>query len=181
MTPPSRRIVRCFPLVMALWFQSSLSIATDHPQCRARWAPAPSGATAASVLSTPDVGSETDSVGDPGSPTLALAAPSRAFKDPRSGRWTLPPPGSGLRAQALSPVPTTFPEGLEEAPGPENRGGVKVDLAGRFRSAVVVHKLPDGRLEMDCEAGGEGAPARPLTADRSGAREGATTAHGGGR
>ena len=79
--------------------------------------------------------------------TAAPAAGMRAYADPRTGapRET-PPPGESIPATAAF---SRSGSGLAETPGP--RGGVMVDLQGRFKSPLVATVAPDGTLRIEHE------------------------------
>lgn len=79
-------------------------------------------------------------------------ASSQAYRDPESGRWTAPPAGEveQVGPQRASAATSTSAEGLleEQVEGP--RGGVRVSLRGRFRSALVAERDDEGQVGVGC-------------------------------
>ena len=96
-----------------------------------------------------------------------LAPSLRAYLDPVTGQWVTPPPGLrrplilGARTKAAL---ATSHDGLfqEELPS----GGYKVDLQGRFRSALVAHVDEDGNIVLSHEP--LPAEARPEVEESTG-------------
>ncbi|MDX1384018.1 MAG: hypothetical protein R3190_10275 [Thermoanaerobaculia bacterium] len=89
-------------------------------------------------------------------PTAAEATSSgrtgvRAWVDPDTGTLSVPPPGALAREQpfALRDGLGRSSAGLYEVQLPN--GAIKVDLQGRFRSAVVATVEPAGGYRLDCE------------------------------
>jgi lysophospholipase L1-like esterase len=78
------------------------------------------------------------------------------YVDPASGAIAPPPPGPRtFRAPATNTAAfESYSEELLEIPGTTPAGGIKLDLQGRFRSAVVAHTRTDGTVETQCEAPG---------------------------
>jgi lysophospholipase L1-like esterase len=78
------------------------------------------------------------------------------YVDPVTG--AIIPPPSGPHTLRTSPADTTAPappaEKLPETPGTSPAGGIKLDLQGRFQSAVVAHTRADGTIATECEARG---------------------------
>jgi hypothetical protein len=74
----------------------------------------------------------------------------KAYRDPVTGERVGPPPPalppSVPQLSALSRSQT----GLEVVPTGTAAGGFRVNLQGRFRSAVVATKQPDGTLSTRC-------------------------------
>lgn len=94
-------------------------------------------------------------------PLTAPGAPSaaqRAVVDPRTGRLVKEPPASGV---VLSPqmreALSDSSEGLVEVPW--GRGGFRVDLEGRFQSAVIAVVDDGGAVKVDCVSHVPPAPA----------------------
>jgi hypothetical protein len=100
----------------------------------------------------------------PGMPEPAAAgqttAPAMtAFKDPATGRFVAPPAGAAAGAGQLLPrVLDRSQAGLVEEPGETGAGGVRLDLQGRFASALVARRDEAGHLQLEC------ATAPPTTA-----------------
>lgn len=93
----------------------------------------------------------------------------RAYYDPVTGEVGTPPPRlPPSAAVSFDPGLTTSAEGLVEIPGETAGGGVKVELQGRFQSAVRARVSPDGSVRTDCVPAAvraaEEAPARSLRA-----------------
>lgn len=82
----------------------------------------------------------------------AADTPSQAYRDPESGRWTAPPAEEVERfgPQRLSAAISTSAEGLLEEPVTGPRGGVRVSLRGRFRSALVAERDAAGHVRVGC-------------------------------
>ena len=77
-----------------------------------------------------------------------------AHRDPATGRFTAPPASErAVLPGELAVARRPLVERRVEVPG----GGVRVDLGTRFATALVVTRVPDGVLSVDC---GE-APAEP--------------------
>lgn len=78
--------------------------------------------------------------------------PSQAYRDPATGRWSAPPAGEApeVGVQRLSAATSTSAAGLVEEPLEGPRGGVRVSLRGRFRSALVAERDAAGRAEVGC-------------------------------
>ncbi len=107
--------------------------------------------------STPPA-SELEGAGARTEPTLSTRAipPSvgglKTYRDPVTGERRSPPraiPLEALDARQRNAF-SRSDAGLVEEPGPTVAGGVHVDLQGRFRSAVVVTKQPDGSFVTEC-------------------------------
>jgi len=92
-------------------------------------------------------------------PASAEGAGSQAFRDPESGRFVEPPPDQLLEVgpRSLRAALSTSAEGLVEEPVAASPGGVRVNLRGRFRSALVAERSPDGGLTVECAGTGAGA------------------------
>jgi hypothetical protein len=109
-------------------------------------------AAAAATFSMPPVGMKAKRVSGP--PVGPASEPSAAagFKvhvDPATGQ-IIPPP---MKAQAEPAEKAMFPsshEGLVEEPGTTAAGGFKVDVRGKFRSAVMLQTGADGKPRMMC-------------------------------
>ncbi len=83
----------------------------------------------------------------------------RAYYDPMTGEASTPAPGLPHVAElSFDPGLSTSAEGLMEVPGDTVGRGVKVDLQGRFRSAMRAQVTPDGTLRTDCVPAAVGAP-----------------------
>ena len=92
---------------------------------------------------------EDAAAGAPGSEaTRAGTAGMRIYRDPLTGRPTVPPPGA--RAVPPSPSFSTSAQGLLETPGPSPAGGVMLDLRGRFRNAMTLTRDADGKETTRC-------------------------------
>jgi len=77
--------------------------------------------------------------------------------DPRSGALAPAAAASGrsvLRAPEQAAGVEASSAELPESPGNSPAGGIKLDLKGRFRSAVVLREGPDGQVKSDCEPAG---------------------------
>ncbi len=74
----------------------------------------------------------------------------RAYVDPVTGEFGVPPSWAARRVEALAPGPaySTSHEGLVETPSPVPGGGVMVDLQGRFRNPMTAMLDADGRTKM---------------------------------
>ena len=111
----------------------------------------------AALASGPEVDPGTTKRGGPPPKLAAAPRPStvpaspaqRAVVDPRTGQLVKHPPASGV---VLSPemqeALSDSAEGLVEIPW--RRGGVKVDLKGRFQSAVVATVDENGAVKTEC-------------------------------
>jgi hypothetical protein len=82
----------------------------------------------------------------------------RMYRDPQSGELGSPPPGAfpGVAER----VPGTGAMGVEDAGAEAVRlpgGGVKINLRGRFRSAVTRHLGPSGPTGPTCTEVGAAA------------------------
>jgi hypothetical protein len=78
----------------------------------------------------------------------ANAAGMRVYRDPATGAFTAPPPGT-----ALPPSPRsldTSAQGLVETPGTSAAGGVTINLGGRFQSAVSATADNAGAVRTGC-------------------------------
>ncbi len=76
----------------------------------------------------------------------------KTYRDPVTGARRSPPramPLEALDARQRNAF-SRSDAGLVEEPGPTVAGGVHVDLQGRFRSAVVITKQPDGSFSTRC-------------------------------
>ena len=76
----------------------------------------------------------------------------KTYRDPVTGERRAPPraiPLEALDARQRNSLSRSH-VGLVEEAGPSSAGGVHVDLQGRFRSAVVVTKQPDGSFATRC-------------------------------
>ena len=107
--------------------------------------------------STPPA-SELERASAPAEPTPSTRAISPAvgglktYRDPVTGERRSPPraiPLEALDARQRNSLSRSH-VGLVEEAGPSSAGGVHVDLQGRFRSAVVVTKQPDGSFATRC-------------------------------
>ena len=84
----------------------------------------------------------------PAAPSAVATAGLKVYLDPVTHRIAPPPAG-------LAPNPAeqkmfnSSHEGLVEEPGTTAAGGFKVDLRGRFQSAVSVQVGPDGKPVVD--------------------------------
>lgn len=70
----------------------------------------------------------------------------RAFKDPQTGRFTVPQSSNALSAHALELNTTS--EDLVEMQAP--KGGIMIDLQGRFRSFMSATRNKNGNLSVSC-------------------------------
>jgi hypothetical protein len=87
------------------------------------------------------------------------AAAMTAFKDPQSGRFVAPREGAFTGpGQLLLRGLDRSQAGLVEQPGETAAGGVRLDLQGRFGSALVARRDAAGHLTLEC------ATAPPTTA-----------------
>ena len=76
----------------------------------------------------------------------------KTYRDPVTGERRSPPraiPLEALDARQRNAF-SRSDAGLVEEPGPSAAGGVHVDLQGRFRSAVVITRQPDGSFSTRC-------------------------------
>ena len=74
----------------------------------------------------------------------------KAYRDPVTGERVGPPPRA---VPPSAPQPSALSRsqvGLEAVPGETAAGGIRVDLKGRFRTAVVATKRPDGTVSTRC-------------------------------
>ena len=77
----------------------------------------------------------------------------KTYRDPVTGERRSPPraiPLEALDARQRNALSRSH-LGLVEQAGPSPAGGVRVDLQGRFRSAVVVTKQPDASCATECQ------------------------------
>lgn len=74
----------------------------------------------------------------------------RAYIDPVTGEFGVPPPGEAPSPEALAPgaAYSTSDEGLVETPSPVPGGGVMIDLQGRFRGPLTATLDADGKMKM---------------------------------
>jgi hypothetical protein len=102
-------------------------------------------------------------------------APSQAFRDPATGRFTEPPAAapSEVGPQRLNAALSTSAAGLVEEPAAGRRGGVRVNLRGRFRSALLAEREPVGAARVGC-----GAPVAATARDASSGGSSPLPAHG---
>ena len=106
--------------------------------------------------------------GEVPSPTVAagLTPASQAFKDPDTGRFTAPPvaPRVAARSQRVAEALSRSTRGLEQRPTETAAGGIRVAMAGRFRSAMVASKADDGTLVVECVSAVPGESATSVSA-----------------
>jgi lysophospholipase L1-like esterase len=102
--------------------------------------------TIADFLSSLEPTSAEDALESAGGMTIYVDSTSGAIAPPPSGSRTLRAPATDTAAFGSSS------EGLLEIPGTTPAGGIKLDLQGRFRSAVVAHTRADGTVAMECAA-----------------------------
>lgn len=121
-------------------------------------------------------------------PPRAAAPPSgnahsQAYRDPETGRWTAPPPEvvEGHGPQRLSAATSTTAEGLTEESLEGPRGGVRVNLRGRFRSALVADRDPAGRVQVGCGVSPGAIPAADEAGEPRTISAGQETSARGGR
>ncbi len=95
---------------------------------------------------------------------VSTAAGLVAFVDPVTGEITSEPSREQVEAlsSALKSSLTRTAEGLE--PFALSGGGRGVYLAGRFHTATVIEKHPDGRLTLGCVDHSEAEAAAPSPA-----------------
>jgi hypothetical protein len=88
----------------------------------------------------------------------ASGAGMRVYRDPATGVFTSPPPGTSVppTARALG----TAAQSLVETPGTSAAGGVTIDLGDRFQSAVVGAVGGDGTVRTQCHSDDPGDAAR---------------------
>lgn len=84
----------------------------------------------------------------PAAPSPAIAAGLKVRLDPVTHR-IVPPPAGLAPDPAEQKMFNSSHEGLVEEPGTTAAGGFKVDLRGRFQSAVSVQVGPDGKPVVD--------------------------------
>lgn len=84
----------------------------------------------------------------------------RAYQDPITRRYRAPTPAERAGVPELRRgVGAAVSRPLVEERLPEPTGGVRLDLQGRFRSALVATRGEDGRLHVGCaEAHGPESP-----------------------
>lgn len=84
--------------------------------------------------------------------SVPRAAGMRVYRDPKTGKFGVPPPSSAARRRAptLQQALSRSHEGLEEVYNDGPGGGVFVDLRGRFLAPVVARKGPDGKVSVEC-------------------------------
>jgi hypothetical protein len=90
----------------------------------------------------------------------ALGGPARVERGTPAGtagmRIEIDPATGALRSTTVAapagPAVSTSARGLVEKPSP--RGGVMVDLQGRFRSTVTAHVGANGKVTTECHTGG---------------------------
>ncbi len=109
-------------------------------------------AAAALVFSMPSSG--TKAKRDSARPALpASKSPATAglkvHVDPATGR-IVPPPAKAPADPAAKAIFPSAHEGLVEERGTTVAGGFKVDVQGRFRSAVMLQTGADGKPRMTC-------------------------------
>ena len=107
---------------------------------------------------TNDPGLDKDRASSQAEPTLSSRALSpgvgglKIYLDPVTGERRSPPPG--VTFPALTPAEQNARshshEGLEEVQGANPEDGFMVDLKGRFSSAVVSTRQPDGSFSTRC-------------------------------
>lgn len=84
----------------------------------------------------------------------------RVYRDPSTGAFGEPPPGTPMAAPAARPAaPSAMSE--EAAPG----GGRMIRLRGAFHSHMVGHLDESGRAAISCETTA-GSPAAPASVAR---------------
>ena len=92
---------------------------------------------------------------------LASSARREVYLDPVTGQFGAPPPGTKRPAPVLSPEEenalSSSSEGLVQTPLMGPRGGVKIDLQGRFRSEVVATISAQSNLSIRCGPGTVGS------------------------
>ena len=94
------------------------------------------------ALARPDTKSKTQQTAPAESP--AVAAGLKVQVDPITHR-IVPPPANLAPDPAAKQLFNSSHEGLVEEPGTTAAGGFKVDLRGRFQSAITVSVGPDGK------------------------------------
>jgi hypothetical protein len=80
----------------------------------------------------------------------------RIYRDPETGAVG-PPSAAALRATRAAEPAAAAESGLQEEPVRAAAGGVKVNLRGRHRPAVVRHLDGDGTAVHECVDGGGSA------------------------
>ncbi len=92
-----------------------------------------------------------------GSPRPAM----RIYRDPETGRFGAPPPGTEVpQSEAAVQAFSTQPGELREEPSPVAGGGIMVDLGGRFQAAVEATVDAEGQVSTQCDTAGRAAGAR---------------------
>lgn len=140
-----------------------LAFTSEPLPCEIADRPSPEGEVAAAADTRAPTGR------DPSGQTAGRLG-IRAFKDPATGRWTVPgtdPPGATpppALPEGLSRGPGTSGRGLIERPGRSRAGGVRLPLEGRFRRALIARKGADGKLVLGCIEGG--SPPEPAESPR---------------
>lgn len=84
----------------------------------------------------------------PGAVPSPASAGQRAVVDPRTGRLVKIPFPSGVLSPSMREALSDSSEGLVEVPW--RRGGVKVDLKGRYQSAFVATVDENGVVYTEC-------------------------------
>ena len=96
----------------------------------------------------PDASALREPVAETG-PNTSISGGLRVHIDPQTGRFTKP--GTGIPLQ-LSPAEvnalSTSHHGLVEAQSPRQRGGVFIDLQGRFQSSLVATVDEAGKVTI---------------------------------
>jgi len=107
----------------------------------------------------PDPKAKPDSAERNHSATPMSGTSLKVHVDPATGR-IVPPPRQRAADAAANARFTSSHEGLVEEPGTTAAGGFKVDIRGRFRSAVLLQTAPGGKPVITC-ADGSKEPSRP--------------------
>ena len=90
---------------------------------------------------------------NPSSPAIpGAAAGIRVYRDPKTGKFGVPPTGSAARrlSPPLQSALSRSDEDLEEVYSDTPAGGVVVDLRGRFLAPVVATLDADGKVSVRC-------------------------------
>jgi hypothetical protein len=88
----------------------------------------------------------------------ANGAGMRVYRDPATGAFTAPPPGTALPPSARSLG--TSAQGLVETPGTSAAGGVTINLGGRFQSAISATADDTGTVRTGCHTDASAGAAK---------------------
>lgn len=115
-----------------------------------------SGAAALGLALACRDGSPPQIAATPHAPVAVGAASAlKVHVDPKTGRFTAPPPATQAGARGPAPMDlNTSHEGLVEEPSPTPGGGFMVNLQGRFQSRAMVEVGTNGALMPRCETQG---------------------------